>query len=130
LAKPQKQKLHKMLEEKSAAAKAEFQRLLDAGCIREVKYPTWLANVAMVKKKNGKWRMCTNFMNLNKYYPKDNFPLSRIKKVVDLAAGYEMMALLDVSLATIRFGCVKRMKKKQVSLCPSKCTTTYECPKA
>jgi hypothetical protein len=64
--------------------------------------------------------MCTNFRDLNKCYPKDDFPLSRIDKVVDSAAGYEMMALLDVSLATIRFGCVKRTKKKQVSLCPLK----------
>jgi hypothetical protein len=37
-----------------AAAKAEVQRLLDAGFIQEVQYPTWLANIVMVKnKKNG-----------------------------------------------------------------------------
>jgi hypothetical protein len=46
-----------MSEEKVAAAKAEVQRLLNAGFIREVAYPQWLANVVMVKKKNGKWRM-------------------------------------------------------------------------
>jgi hypothetical protein len=49
----------------------------------------------MVKKKNGKWRMCTDFTDLNKCCLKDNFPLSRIDKVVDLAAGCETMALLD-----------------------------------
>jgi hypothetical protein len=53
--KPKKQKLHKMLEEKIEAAKAEVQRLLDAGFIGEVRYPQWLANVVMVCKKNGKW---------------------------------------------------------------------------
>jgi hypothetical protein len=37
-----------------ATTKAEVQRLLDAGFIREVLYPSWLANVIMVKKKNGK----------------------------------------------------------------------------
>jgi hypothetical protein len=36
---PKKQKLHKMIEEKVKAAKAEVQRLLDAGFIREVKSP-------------------------------------------------------------------------------------------
>jgi hypothetical protein len=51
---PRKQKLRKMSDEKVAAAKAEVQRLLDAGFIREVLYPSWLANVIMVKKKNGK----------------------------------------------------------------------------
>jgi hypothetical protein len=53
-ARPKKQKLHKMAEEKVKIAKAEVQRLLDAGFIREVKYPQWLANIVMVRKKNGK----------------------------------------------------------------------------
>jgi hypothetical protein len=37
----------------------------------------------MVKKKNDKWRMCTDFTDLNKCCPKDDFSLSRIDKVVD-----------------------------------------------
>jgi hypothetical protein len=54
-ARPKKEKLHKMAEEKVKAAKAEVQRLLDAGFIREVKYPQCLANIVMLRKKNGKW---------------------------------------------------------------------------
>jgi hypothetical protein len=65
-ARPKKQKLHKMAEEKVKAAKAKVQRLLDANFIREVKYPQWLANIIMVRKKNGKWQMCTDFTDLNK----------------------------------------------------------------
>jgi hypothetical protein len=53
-AKPKKQKLHKMADEKIQAEKAEVQRLLDIGFIREVVYPKWLSNVVMVRKKNGK----------------------------------------------------------------------------
>jgi hypothetical protein len=53
-AKPKKQKLHKMSEEKIEAAEFEVQCLLDAGFIRDVRYPQWLANVMMVCKKNGK----------------------------------------------------------------------------
>jgi hypothetical protein len=78
--KPKKQKLHKMSDKKVVAVKAEVQKLLDVGFICEVQYPSWLANVVMVKKNNGKWRMCTNFTNLNKCCPKDDFPLSRIDK--------------------------------------------------
>jgi hypothetical protein len=44
-----------MSEEKVEAAKARVQRLLDVGFIREVAYPRWLANVVMVRKKNGKF---------------------------------------------------------------------------
>jgi hypothetical protein len=43
-----------MSDEKVAAVKSEVQRLLGAWFIREVLYPSWLANVVMVKKKNDK----------------------------------------------------------------------------
>jgi hypothetical protein len=49
----------------------------------------------MVRKKNGKWRICTNFTDLNKCCPKDDFPLTRIYKIIDFTIGCEIMALLD-----------------------------------
>jgi hypothetical protein len=69
--------------------------LLDTWFICEVHYPCWLVNVVMVKKKNGRWRMCTDFTDLNKCCPKNDFLLMRIDKVVDSAVGCETMALLD-----------------------------------
>jgi hypothetical protein len=63
-----------MSDEKTEAAKAEVHRLLEAKFIEPIAYPTWLANVVMVQKKNGKWRMCIDFTSLNKACPKDNFP--------------------------------------------------------
>jgi hypothetical protein len=84
-----------MSDEKIEAAKDEVQRLLDVGFIKEVRYPQWLANVVMVRKKNGKWQICTDFTDLNKCYPKDDFPLARIDQIVDSAVGCDIMALLD-----------------------------------
>jgi ribonuclease HI len=92
---PKKQRLRKMSDEKTEAAKAEVHRLLEAKFIEPVAYPTWLTNVVMVQKKNGKWRMCIDFTSLNKACPKDNFPLPRIDKIVDCAAGCKVMSLLD-----------------------------------
>jgi hypothetical protein len=95
LVRPKKQRLRKMSDEKTEAAKVEVHRLLEANFIEPVAYPTWLSNVVMVQKKNGKWRMCIDFTSLNKACPKDNFPLPRIDKIVDSAAGCEVMSLLD-----------------------------------
>jgi hypothetical protein len=51
---PKKQRLHKMSDEKTKAAKAEVHRMLEANFIEPVTYPTWLANVVMVQKKSDK----------------------------------------------------------------------------
>jgi hypothetical protein len=93
---PKKQKLRKMSEEKVKAVEAEVQRLQDAQVIREVKYLVWLANTVPVKKKNGKWRMCVDFTDLNKACKKDDFPLERVDKIIDDAANSEMLSLLDM----------------------------------
>jgi hypothetical protein len=91
-----KQKLRKMSEEKVKAVEAEVQRLQDTKVIREVLYPLWLANTVPVKKKNGKWRICVDFTDLNKACKKDDFPLERVDKIVDDAANSEMLSLLDM----------------------------------
>ncbi|KAG5561961.1 hypothetical protein RHGRI_004857 [Rhododendron griersonianum] len=67
----------------------------DAGAIREVHYPTWLANPVVVKKKNGKWRVCINFTNLNDACPKDCFPCPWINQLVDATAGYARLSFMD-----------------------------------
>jgi hypothetical protein len=93
--KPRKQRLRKMSDDKTEGARNEVKRLLSAGVIREVTYPECLANTVMVKKANGKWRMCIDFTDLNKACPKDEFPLPRIDSLVDAAASSELMSLLD-----------------------------------
>jgi hypothetical protein len=80
---PRKQRLQKMYDDKAKGAWNEVKRLLSAGVIREVKYPEWLANTIMVKKANGKWRMCIDFTDLNKACPKDEFSLPRIDSLIE-----------------------------------------------
>ena len=76
--KPVHQKRKHFANERIATIEEEVHKLLEAGFIREEKYPTWLANVVMVKKPNGKWRMCIDYTDLNKACLKDCFPLPRI----------------------------------------------------
>jgi hypothetical protein len=54
-------------EERRRAIGVELRKLLEAGFIKEVFHPTWLANPVLVKKKNGKWRMCVDYTSLNKH---------------------------------------------------------------
>lgn len=84
-----------MGEEKRKTVDEEVGKLLEAGFIREVKCTTWLSNVVMVKKSNGKWRMCTNFTGLSKVCPKDTYPFPSIDGLVDGVSGYEVLSFLD-----------------------------------
>ena len=70
-------------------------RLKQAGAINEVFYPEWLANTVVVKKKSGKWRVCIDFMDLNKAYHKDPFPMPKIDQLVDATVGHPQMSFLD-----------------------------------
>jgi hypothetical protein len=84
-----------MSDDEAKGARNEVKRLLSSSVIREVTYPEWLANTVMVKKANGKWRMCIDFTDLNKACLKDEFQLPRIDSLVDAAASSELMSLLD-----------------------------------
>ena len=72
---PRKQPPRRSSRDHYEAVKEEVTKLKRAGAIKEVFYPEWLVNTVVVKKKNGKWRVCVNFTHLNKVCPKDPFPL-------------------------------------------------------
>ncbi|XP_062118667.1 uncharacterized protein LOC133832323 [Humulus lupulus] len=63
--------------------------------IEECLYPSWLANLVGVLKKNEKKRVCIDYTNLNKACPKDSYPLPKIDQMIDTTAGYERMSFLD-----------------------------------
>ena len=65
------------------------------GAIKQVFYPEWLANTVVVKKKSGKWRVCVDFMDLNKACLKDSFPMSQIDQLVDATAGHPRISFLE-----------------------------------
>uniref|UniRef100_A0A2N9G212 RNA-directed DNA polymerase n=1 Tax=Fagus sylvatica TaxID=28930 RepID=A0A2N9G212_FAGSY len=93
--KPVIQKARRTAPQHAEAVREEVERLLKIGAVREVLYPQWLSNTVVVKKKNGKWRVCVDFTDLNKACPKDLFPLPKIDQLVDSTAGHERMSFLD-----------------------------------
>ena len=124
---PRKQKLQKMSDDKAKGARNEVKRLLSVGGIREVKYPEWLANTVMVKKANGKWRMCIDFTDLNKACPKDEFPLPRIDSLVDAAASSELMSLLDCYSGYHQIWMKKEYESKTSFITPVAHIAIFEC---
>jgi hypothetical protein len=56
----------------------EVLQLLAPGFIQECKNPIWLTNPVLVPKKTSQWRMCIDYIDLNRHCPKDPFPLPRI----------------------------------------------------
>ena len=52
----------------------------------------------MVKKANGKWRMCVDFTDLNKAFPKDSYPLPRIDTLIDSTTRNQLLIFMDAFL--------------------------------
>jgi hypothetical protein len=108
-ARPVKQHLRRFDEEKHRAIGEEssvssprlwpcaFLHQNDAGAASRVRvfHTEWLANLVLVKKKGGKWRMCVDYTGINKACPKVPYPLPRIDQIVDSTAGCETLSFLD-----------------------------------
>ena len=82
-------------QERDRAIEEEVRKLIEADFIREVHYPDWLANMEMVKKAIGKWRICVDFTDLNKECPKDSYPLPRVNVLVNSTAQHQLLSFMD-----------------------------------
>ena len=93
--KPIRQKVRRFHPDRHQIIQTEVDNLLAVGFIREVKYPEWMANVVVVLKKGGKWRVCVDYTDLNEACPKDSFPLPCINQIVDATVEHGILSFLD-----------------------------------
>jgi hypothetical protein len=93
--KPIKQKERRYTPEKHEAIQQEVNILLEAGFIRPIYYPNWLAHPVLVEKPSGSWRMCIDYTGLNKTCPKDEYLLPHIYQIIDSTISYELLSFLD-----------------------------------
>ena len=91
---PKKKLLRRPSKEHAEVVREEVVKLKQAGAIKEVFYPEWLANTMVVKKKSGTWRVYVDFMDLNKACLKDSFPMPKIDQLVDATVGHPRMSFL------------------------------------
>ena len=92
---PKKQKSRRSVKEYVDAVKQKAKRLKEPEAIKEIFFLEWLANTVVVRKKNGKWRVCVDFIDLNLACPKDPFPMPKIDQLVDATYGHPRMSFLD-----------------------------------
>ncbi|GKA41641.1 putative reverse transcriptase domain-containing protein [Tanacetum coccineum] len=89
--KPRKVKPPSEMEELST----QLQELSDKGFIRPSSSP-WGAPVLFVKKKDGSFRMCIDYRELNKLTVKNRYPLPRIDDLFDQLQGSSVYSKIDL----------------------------------
>ena len=94
-AKPVRQHLHAVNPRKAPAIKAEIEKLLKPGFIYPIPLTEWVSNPFLVDKNQGAIRICTNFCDLNRACPKDNFPAPFIYQILDECVGSEVFSFMD-----------------------------------
>ncbi|GJU58852.1 putative reverse transcriptase domain-containing protein [Tanacetum coccineum] len=73
----------------------QLQELSDKGFIRPSSSP-WGAPVLFVKKKDGSFRMCIDYRELNKLTVKNRYPLPRIDDLFDQLQGSSVYSKIDL----------------------------------
>ncbi|GJR50700.1 putative reverse transcriptase domain-containing protein [Tanacetum coccineum] len=73
----------------------QLQELTDKGFIRPSSSP-WGAPVLFVKKKDGSFRMCIDYKELNKLTVKNRYPLPRIDDLFDQLQGSSIYSKIDL----------------------------------
>jgi hypothetical protein len=71
-----------------------LENLLSSGIIRKSKSP-FASNIVLVRKKNGKLRMCVDYRMLNKKSVKDSYALPRVEEVFDVLKGSTLFSTID-----------------------------------
>ena len=92
--KPVKQQQRRFRPEIMETIQSEVRKLIDSDFMREEQHPDWVANIVPVKK-NGKIRVCIDFLDLNKACPKDEFPLPITDVIIDNMCGFEQLSFMD-----------------------------------
>ena len=73
----------------------EIQKLLEARFIYPISDSEWVSPLVIVPNKNGKWRVCVDYRELNKATQKDHFPLPFIDQVLDTLSWNNFFSFLD-----------------------------------
>ena len=117
-ARPIRQKLRPINPRKVVVVKDEVENLLKAGFIYPIALTKWVSNPVPVDKKQGTICVCTDFQDLNKACPKDNYPMPFIDQIIDDCAGSEVFSFMDGFLGYNQIQIKPEDQHKIASICP------------
>nr|GFC60613.1 putative reverse transcriptase domain-containing protein [Tanacetum cinerariifolium] len=86
---------YRLVPSKMKELAKQLQELSDKGFIRPSSSP-WGAPVLFVKKKDGSFRMCIDYRELNKLIIKNHYPLPRIDDMFDQLQGSSVYSKIDL----------------------------------
>lgn len=92
---PFKQKHRRIPPAMVDEVRKHIEELLSSKVIRKSKSP-WASNVVLVRKKNGKLRLCVDYRMLNKKTVKDSYALPRVEEVFDILNGAKLFSTTDM----------------------------------
>jgi hypothetical protein len=87
--------MYKMSVVEMTEIKKQVHGLLDQGVIRPSSSPCG-SLIMMVPKKDGTWRMCVNYRDLNKITVKNRYPLPHIDDLLDQLKNVVYFTKLDL----------------------------------
>jgi hypothetical protein len=84
-----------MVTEVLEEVKKEIEKILEAGFIRSCRYDEWISSIVPVQKKDGRWRVCVDFRDLNRATPKDEYPMPVAETLINAAVGSKILSFMD-----------------------------------
>jgi hypothetical protein len=92
---PFQQRARQMKAEVLEEVKKEVEKMITAGFIRPCRYAEWISSIVPVQKKDGRWRVCVDFRDLNRATPKNEYPMPVAEMLINAAAGHKMLSFMD-----------------------------------
>ncbi|GJT78431.1 hypothetical protein Tco_1045156 [Tanacetum coccineum] len=107
--------------ERNKAMRKKVKELTKVNILREVKYQTWMSNPVMVKKDDGRWKLCVDFTDINKACPKDHHPLPAIDQKVEILSMFQLKCFLDAYKGYHQIQMEEIARKRQPSAQEKEC---------
>ena len=125
-AKPISQAVRRQSPEEHAAMKKAVEELQEVGVVRPSK-SQWASNVRMAKKKNGSWRMCIDYRDLNKRtIIHDPYPLPRIDAMIDALGKGKFFSCLDLIWGYHQVPLTRRAQERTAFITPQMSPSHWE----